>query len=394
MSSLIETITTTFETRFGHTPHIIARAPGRVNLIGEHTDYTGGFVLPVAIDRDVVIAASRTDDNTITGYSIDFDEQASITAGNYDPTHPMGWLRYVMGVLDQLAQSGRDIGGFRFVIGGDVPIGAGLSSSAATEMAVAAAMEGLWQFRMDDMTAALLCQRAENAFVGMNCGIMDQYISRIGQAGHAALIDCSDLSTRAVPINLPGWTWLIIDSKKRRGLVDSEYNRRREECEAGLRAAQTAFPERTITGLRSLAVDDLALLEQSCDPEVFKRVRHVITENDRVLRAVDALEQGDAEAVGVCLYGSHASLRDDFEVSCAELDMLVDILAGIDGVAGARLTGAGFGGCVICLVRENLVKDVTRTITDSYRPESLPQGTRADSWPVSVSDGAECFSTR
>ena len=355
MSEILGKVIDAFRSKYSSEPDVVAMAPGRVNLIGEHTDYTGGFVLPVAIDREVVIAAKKTSGNKINGYSLDYDQSAEIEAGVYDRNHPANWLRYDMGVLSELEKAGKKMPGFSFTIGGNVPIGSGLSSSAAVEMAVCTAMEGLLGFNLADKDAALLCQRAENLFVGVNCGIMDQYISRVGKKDHAVLIDCTDLSTNRIKINTPGYTWLIIDSKKRRGLVDSEYNRRRQECEEGLKSAQSAFPGRKIGGLRDISTEDLETLKKFCDPTVYKRVKHIVTENDRVLRTVKALEAGDSAKVGECLYGSHMSLRDDFQVSCAELDILVDILSGVEGVAGARLTGAGFGGCVIAFLKEDSV---------------------------------------
>jgi len=388
MNTLQQNVVSAFRVRWASEPAVIATAPGRVNLIGEHTDYTGGFVLPVAINREIIIAAAKTDGNSVTGYSLDFNDEASCTAGIYDPDHPSGWFRYVMGVLSELEKTVYAVSGIRFAVGGDVPIGSGLSSSAAIEMAVLTAIEGLIGFHMDDVEAALLCQRAENDFVGMNCGIMDQYISRTGKRDHAILIDCTDLSNQSVTINIPGYSWLVIDSMKRRGLVDSEYNRRRTECEEGLKTAQSVFPERDIKGLRDITVDDLSKLKNSCDETVFNRVKHIVTENDRVLRMVEALKSGDSYAVGIHLYGSHTSLRDDFEVSCYELDMLVDILSGIEGVSGARLTGAGFGGCVIAFVRDDSIQIVEQAIKNHYHPGSLPTGTQAEIWPIKVSDGA------
>ena len=388
MNSLVKNIVNTFNNKWPEKPRIVAAAPGRVNLIGEHTDYTGGFVLPAAIDREIVFAAHESVDSVIRGYSIDYDEEASCEIGAYDPGHPSVWFRYVMGVLSELEKTGRTQRGFRFVFEGNVPIGSGLSSSAALELAVLTALEGLMDFRMEDVEAAQLCQRAENNFVGMNCGIMDQYISRAGKANHAVLIDCTDLSSRAVTLNIPSHTWLVIDSKKRRGLVDSEYNRRRSECEEGLKCAQTVFKSKDIKGLRDVAVDDLETLKTSCDDIIFRRVKHIVTENDRVLRTVQALESGDREAVGKHLYASHESLRNDFEVSCGELDMLVDILSAVDGVSGARITGGGFGGCAIALVADDSIGAAEAAIEEKYRPESLPEGTKADIWPVKISDGA------
>ena len=388
MNEPFQRVIKTFNDNYGVDPSIVAAAPGRVNLIGEHTDYTGGFVLPVAIDREIVIAVGEGGGERVSGYSIDFGEEASCTTGSYDPGHPSVWFRYIMGVLQELEKTGSTIKGFRFAVGGNVPIGSGLSSSAALEMAVLTALEGLMGFRMDDVDAALLCQRAENTFVGINCGIMDQYISRSGKRDHAILIDCTDLSNRAVPLNTPDFSWLVIDSKKRRGLVDSEYNRRRSECEEGLRCAQSALSGKKIVGIRDITVSDLDTLSDLCDNTIFRRVKHIVTENDRVLLTVRALEDGDIDAIGNNLYASHESLRDDFEVSCKELDTIVDILSGMVGVAGARLTGGGFGGCVIALVNDERIAAVRSALGERYKPAGLPEGTSADIWPVRISDGA------
>lgn len=249
-------------------------------------------------------------------------------------------------------------------------------------------MEGLFGFKVENTEAALLCQRAENDFVGMNCGIMDQFISRMGIEDHALLIDCTILSHRPVQLNLPGYSWIVIDSKKRRGLVDSEYNQRRRECEEALDAARSTFLDREITNLRDVYVDDLPTLRDVCRETVFKRLRHVVTENDRVLKAVKALESGESAEVGRLLYESHKSLKDDFEVSCDELDSLVEILSGVDGVCGARLTGAGFGGCVITLARDNAVQSLNKAVAENYRPSSLPKNTKAGIWPIEIKDGA------
>jgi len=391
MRELEKKVFDSFKEKFSTEPDAIASAPGRVNLIGEHTDYTGGFVLPVAIDRKVVFAVGKVPENTITGYSIDFNENVSIQIGKYEPKHPYLWLRYIMGVLSELERLDIVIEGFNFTVGGNVPIGSGLSSSAAIEMSVCKAMECLLEFKMDDMEAALLCQRAENNFVGINCGIMDQYISRIGKKDHAILIDCTDLSTKSIKINTTGYSWFVIDSKKRRGLVDSKYNRRRLECDEGVKCSQSSFPGRNIDSLRDITIDDLKDLKNSCHETVFRRVKHVVTENDRVLKTIKYMETGDIELVGKNLYASHASLRDDFEVSCEELDMLVEILSEVNGVSGARLTGAGFGGCVIALLRDDSIETVRKTIAEKYHPRSLSESEGAEIWPIKISDGARCI---
>jgi galactokinase len=231
---------------------------------------------------------------------------------------------------------------------------------------------------MNDREAALLCQRAENDFVGMNCGIMDQLISRKGHRDHALLIDCTDLSSELVGVNLPGYSWLVIDSGIRRGLVDSEYNRRRSECEQALEVARNHYPDREIRNLRDISKEALPELKGVCDDNVYRRLRHVVTENERVLKMVDALRRQDTDMVGQLLYQSHESLRDDFEVSCAELDSIVETLSQIAGVSGARLTGAGFGGAVVALVRTGAVPTVASAIKKT--------GVRV--FPIMFSDGA------
>ncbi len=248
------------------------------------------------------------------------------------------WANYCKGIASLLLQAGVALLGLDMVIACDIPSGGGLSSSAAIEVGYALTfLAGCRQGdSMDRVELALLCRQAEHTFAGTPCGIMDQYISRIGRENHAVKIDCTDLSTQAIPINTPGYSWLLIDSNKRRGLVDSEYNRRRKECEEGLKYAQSAFTERNINGLRDISVDDLNVLNKSCDETVFSRVKHIVTENDRVLKTVQALETGDIDAVGKNLYASHVSLRDDFEVSCEELDMLVKILSEVDGTTGTN----------------------------------------------------------
>jgi galactokinase len=378
-----------FEKKWLVHPSVLSKAPGRVNIIGEHTDYTGGLVLPVAIDRSIVFAAKKTDKSTIRGYSLNYQQEASCPVGDYDPKHPKPWFRYVMGVLSELHKADYSIKGFDFCIGGDIPIGAGLSSSAALEMAVLTGMEGLFGFKIKDIEAALICQRAENDFVGVKCGIMDMLVSRLGVRNHAILIDCTDLSSRAVEINLPGYSWLVIDSGKKRGLVDSEYNKRRNECEEALAKARLQFPKRRLNNLRDISVKDLPALRKVLSDTIYRRLKHVVTENARVIEMVHAIENRDIETISKLLYASHESLRDDYEVSCEELDSLVEIMSSVKGVCGVRLTGAGFGGSLIALVRKDILPEIRRAIKGKYQHKGL----EAEVIPIKVSDGARFVTT-
>jgi len=378
MTELATRVTDSFREMWGISPDLVSIAPGRVNIIGEHTDYSGGFVLPAAIDRHIAVAVKRTNDSEVIGHSVDFNTRAECPVGYYNPEHPVEWFRYVAGVLSELESAGYSVPGFCFSAGGNIPIGAGLASSAALEVAVLTAMEGMLGFRMDDREAALLCQRAENDFVGMNCGIMDQLISRKGHRDHALLIDCTDLSSELVGANLPGYSWLVIDSGKRRELLDSEYNQRRGECEQALGVARNHYPDREIKNLKDISKEALSELKGVCDDNVYRRLRHVVTENERVLKTVDALRRQDTDMVGQLLYQSHESLRDDFEVSCAELDSIVEILSQTAGVSGARLTGAGFGGAVIALVRTAAVPMVAIAF----------EKTGVQVFPIKIDDGA------
>ncbi len=389
MTENIKKLREEFRKRFGAEPTAIAAAPGRVNLIGEHTDYMGGLVLPVAINRETLFALRPVDGNAITGFSLNFSEEVQDTSGEFNRHHPVRWFRYVLGVLKEIRDLGHVVGGFNFCVYGNVPIGSGLSSSATLSVAALTALQSAFGFQMGKREAALLCRRAENDFVGVQCGIMDQFISIAGARDHALRIDCSDLSIEPIPAHVPGCTWMVIDSKKKRGLVNSEYNFRIVQCLNGLRFLQSAFPRREIVNLRDVSVAELLSVREKADAMVFKRVRHVVTENLRVIRVCEALKSGDVRALGECLNASHLSLRDDFEVSCPELNALVEILSGARGVVGARLTGAGFGGCVIALVRDEMMAEVTAAVLEKY-PRMFPgQRAKIEIWPIRIADGAK-----
>lgn len=341
------------------------RAPGRVNLIGEHTDYNDGFVLPAAIDREVLMAVRPRGSRNVSLTARDFQNEVStfeLDEIGYDAEHP--WSNYLRGVCYILEEADYHLRGAHVVFGSDVPIGSGLSSSAALEVATATAFLTLAEYDVPGEVVAKLCQRAENEFVGTRCGIMDQFISALGQAGHALLIDCRSLGYRAIPV--PTGVKLVIgDTGVRRKLVSSEYNTRREQCEKGVELLQPVLPG--ITALRDVTPEQLESHQALLPEDVYRRCRHVVTENARVLEAVSAMEAGDLTTLGGLLNASHASLRDDYEVSCAELDTMVEIARCQPGVYGSRMTGAGFGGCTISLVADEHADAFVAAVAPAYQ---------------------------
>ena len=347
-----------FEERFQTPPALVVRAPGRVNLIGEHTDYNDGFVLPLAIDRAVWIALRPRADRQVLAHSLDFAGSMTFALDKLTRAEE-GWAEYVKGVAWALQEAGHRLHGWEGVIAGDVPVGAGLSSSAALELAVARAFAAASELPWDAATMALLGQRAENEWVGVRCGIMDQMISAAGRAGHALLIDCRSLHTEAVPFP-PGTTVVVLDTGTRRGLVDSAYNERRRQCES---AARTF-------GVSALRDVSSACFEAECgrlDEITRRRARHVVTENERTLQAADAMRRGDAVAVGRLMNTSHASLRDDFAVSSRELDVMVECGRAHPACLGIRMTGAGFGGCAVALVQSHQAEAFTSAVAADYQ---------------------------
>ncbi len=347
-----------FEQRF-HTPSaFVVRAPGRVNLIGEHTDYNDGFVLPLAIDRAVWIALRPRADRQVLVHSLDFAGSTTFALDELTRSDD-GWVEYVKGVAWALREAGHRLHGWEGVIAGDVPVGAGLSSSAALELAVARAFAVVSELPWDAAKMALLGQRAENEWVGVRCGIMDQMISAAGRAGHALLIDCRSLHAEAVPFP-SGTTVVVLDTGTRRGLVDSAYNERRRQCES---AARTF-------GVSALRDVSSACFEAECgrlDEITRRRARHVVTENERTLQAADAMRCGDAVAVGRLMDASHASLRDDFAVSSRELDVMVECGRAHPACLGIRMTGAGFGGCAVALVQSQQAEAFTSAVAAEYQ---------------------------
>jgi galactokinase len=377
-SSLI----TQFESRFGARPGFLARAPGRVNLIGEHTDYNGGFVLPIAIDRDVVLVGAPRADRRVRLHSADFGQRSEFALDDVAHDPAAAWSNYARGVAAALQGAGQALHGFDAVLQGDVPIASGLSSSAATEMATIMAFNAAGAARgeplqLDGARAARLAQQAENQFVGVNCGIMDQFISSLGKAGHALLIDCRSLDYQLVPMP-KGATVLVVDTTAPRTLAGSAYNQRRSECEQGARLlGAQALRDVTPAGFESRRAELPSVVASRC--------AHVIYENQRTLDGVDALRRGDLAAFGALMNQSHDSLRDLYEVSSAELDAVVDIARGLPGVRGARMTGAGFGGCAIALVDDAQAAAVAEAIAREYPRRT---GRQPRIYPCVASDGA------
>ena len=345
-----------FVARFREPPRWIVRAPGRVNLIGEHTDYNDGFVLPLAIDRAVWIALRPRDDRRVVVHSIDYDQTREFSLDSLRQENS-GWVEYLKGTAWSLQDAGRQLTGWEGVLAGDVPLGAGLSSSAALEMATARAFAAAGNLAWDPAAMAKLGQRAENQWVGVSCGIMDQLISAAGRAGHALLIDCRSLVTEAVPFP-PGVAVVVLDTSTRRGLVDSAYNERRAQCEAAAKYFQ-------VSALRDVTIERFRHTAAGLDAVTWRRARHVIAENDRTLQAAAAMRRGDAAELGRLMNQSHESLRDDYEVSNEALDAMAASAEAHPACYGARMTGAGFGGCAVALIRAEAAEDfVARTAAE------------------------------
>jgi len=343
----------------------VLAAPGRVNLIGEHTDYNDGFVLPMAIEKEIAAAAQLRDDNQVVVYDVNFAPEMEFSLDNLQPVSENTWVNYLMGVADEMQKKGYNLQGMNMVLEGNVPLSSGLSSSAALEVVTAMAFAFLNSLDIEPVEMALLCQAAENNFVGVNCGIMDQYISRLGKKGHALMIDCRSFDYQLVPFKTEDYKIVICNSNVQRELVDSAYNQRREECNQ----AAEFFADRLdkkVTALRDVSPQDFEKYSAELPDTVARRARHVIYENQRVLDSVKALRNNDFKQFGDLMIESHHSLQQDYEVSCQELDILVELALKQQGVAGARMTGAGFGGCTVNLVKEDRVAEFKENVAKGY----------------------------
>ena len=361
----IDRLRAAFADRFGAPPAFVVRAPGRVNLIGEHTDYNDGFVFPAAIEFDVVIAGAPRDDRAVRAVSRVFGQESVFSLDAIEHSADAPWSDYLRGVAKVLSAAGHRLRGMDAVVDGTVPLGSGLSSSAAIEVASALAFEAAAGFELPPVQRALLCQRAEREFVGVQCGIMDQFISALGRRGHALLIDTRSLDYRAVPLPESGVSIVIANTNKPRSLASSAYNLRRSQCEQAVAAIREGAV--VVQALRDVTPSLLDAHRSAMPEVVYRRARHVVSENQRALDGVAALERGDMREFGRLMVESHVSLRDDYEVSSRELDALVDAALAAPGVLGSRMTGAGFGGCTVSLVEDDAVDGFCRQVGDRYR---------------------------
>jgi galactokinase len=375
---ITQTLEQSFATYFNAKPQFIVRAPGRVNLIGEHTDYNDGFVLPMAIDRAVWIALSPRTDTQIRIRSLDLELDSAFELNSL--TKGEGWAEYIKGVAYQLQNAGYKLHGFDAVMTGDVPRGAGLSSSAAVELATACAFSAVSGFAWNASNMAKIAQKAENEWIGVNCGIMDQMASAACKEGYALFLDCRSLEYQYAPLP-EGISIVILDTSTRRGLVDSAYNERRSQCEEAARW----FGVKALRDVSMETYERKIKEDNSLDKVALKRARHIISENARVLKAVEVMKAGDINRLGELFNASHDSLRDDFEVTNHALNTMVECAREQQSCYGARMTGAGFGGCAVALVREENVQEFENAVSAEYRQRS---GLEASVYICKASEGA------
>lgn len=389
MVNVPDTFVDTFAKRYGVQPDVVVRSPGRVNLIGEHTDYNEGFVMPVATEQGFWVAAGRRADGLLSARSEDLGEEGTWDLSQPAPAHKGLWSSYVRGVAAVLRGAGHAIGGTNLLIGGDLPVGSGLSSSAALEVGVAMALltaHDQGAMVGDRVNLAHLCRKAEHEYAGVPCGIMDQYACLMGQEDHAILLDCRDICHELIPMPA-AWRIVILDTQVRHSLASGEYALRQRDCRVAVEQAGRALG-RQLKSLRELDEAALASVTGQMDAVTLKRARHVVTENARVVAAGEAFRTGDGARAGQLMYASHVSLRDDYEVSCRELDLLVEIALGVEGVYGARMTGGGFGGCAVALASPAGAEKLQAAVADQY---SAKQPKAARVILTRASDGAKVW---
>jgi len=358
-----------FEERYQKKPEIFTSAPGRINIIGEHTDYTGGYVLPAAIDRRSYFLAASRNDPSMNLYSVNIDRETSFSQADIFPPEKTEWFDYIKSILWILEVNGYRTHGFDALISGDIPEGAGLSSSAALEISALQGLSMLFHHSIPKLTIAVMAQKAENDFVGIQCGLMDQFISVFGEKHHAIFLDCGTLDHRPVPLHMirKKTDLFVYDSGIKRNLAASDYNQRRKEASEALFHLQTFGS----SSFKDITPEQLDQQQRRMNNTLFKRTRHIVSENNRVLEMLKALEREDLIRVGDILNRSHESLRDDYEVSCPELDLFFEVIKGFPGGLGARLTGAGFGGSGIALVEKGMLQECRETLMEEAKKKGF-----------------------
>ncbi len=379
--SLAEKVRQIYQQQFAETPRVFS-APGRVNIIGEHTDYNGGLVLPAAIDKAAYLAIGPANSGRGRWISADFSDEVEIDFSRITK-HPGRWPNYLLGIIDQFRKDGRDPRAFNAVLAADVPIGAGLSSSAAIETVTAYAINELEQYNYSKLDLALLAQRAEHEYIGLKVGIMDMFASLHGKQGHVMRLDCRSLDYYYAPLDLANYKIVLLDTGVKHELASSEYNVRRQQCEEGVGIIRKDHPE--VKQLRDVTTDMLETHKGMLDPLIYKRCYYVVEENKRVDKACEALRQGSLDKLGLLLYESHAGLQYDYEVSCRELDLLVKLVKDETFVLGARMMGGGFGGCTINIVHKDSIEALVEKIGPVYKENT---GTELHHYEVVTGDGA------
>lgn len=375
-----EKIVITFKEIFGTEP-LLVQSPGRINLIGEHTDYNGGFVMPAAINKAITVGIAKNNLTRARIYALDLEEEFAFELLSFGPKKGH-WATYIMGVTAQLQQAGYPVQGYDMVFGGDIPIGAGLSSSAALECAAAFAISSLFGFDIPKRSLIHYAQKAEHLFAGVHCGIMDQFASVMGKVGHAILLDCKELEFSYFPLGLKDHCLLLVDTQVKHSLAESAYNQRRQECQQGLEEAKKIKPE--ATSLRDLTLDIFEEIRSEIPDIIYKRCSYVLQENSRVLQAAEALKNNNLSLFGQLMYDSHKGLSKTYEVSCEELDFLVEATKNLPYVLGSRMVGGGFGGCTLNLLEKDKFEALKQILEDSYQQQF---GQKPLFYEVSLSDG-------
>lgn len=364
-----------------HTSPLVVKSPGRINIIGEHTDYNEGFVMPAAIDKAIYIGISKREDDNVYLFAKDYKQSHTAELSKLEISEK-GWPNYILGVADQLMKRGYKIHGFNLYIDGDVPLGAGLSSSAAVECAVAYALDQLFSLAIPKLDIAFIAQKAEHVFAGVSCGIMDQFASVFGKKDHATVLDCRSMEYEYVPLQLAGYKLLLLNTNVKHSLADTAYNERRAQCERGVSWIRESYPE--VSSLRDASLDMLDQCVKDKDQEVYIKCRFVVNENLRVIKAAEYLKAGNLEALGQLMFETHRGLSKEYNVSCKELDFLVDEVTGSPIVLGARMMGGGFGGCTINIVKNEGIEELISKVTASYLKAF---GLKLDAYVVETASG-------